>query len=56
MVWRTAVSGFGEMRSEALYWDVYLKSWVGSLTRYGEVIDLFFSVYGGPVFEASSEA
>lgn len=36
--------------------DVYLKSWVGSLARYGEVTDLFFSVYGGPGVEASSEA
>ncbi len=90
LVRRTAVSGFGEVRSEALYWvlgqieregmvlsgrdgsadhelprgwysitasgDVYLKPWVSSLARYGEVIDLFFSVYGGPACEAGSEA
>lgn len=36
--------------------DVYLKSWAGSLAWYGGVIDLFFSVYGGPACEASNEA
>ena len=70
---RTEVSGFGETRSEALYWvlgqmkregmvlserdgsgkglprrwcsitasgEAYLKTWAGSLARYGEVVDL----------------
>ncbi len=36
--------------------EAYLKAWAGSLARYGEVIDLFFSVYGRAAREAGSEA
>ena len=78
---RTEVSGFGETRSEALYWvlgqmeregmvlserdgsgkglprrwysitafgEAYLKTWAGSLARYGEVIDLPLAFTRGP--------
>jgi len=78
---RTEISGFGETRSEALYWvlgqmeregmmlserngsghglprrwhsitasgEAYLKTWAGSLARYGEVVDLPLAFMRGP--------
>lgn len=36
--------------------DVYPEVWAGSLARYGEMMDLFFSVYEGAACEAGSEA
>ena len=36
--------------------EAYLKAWAGSLARYGEAIELFFSVYGRAAREAGSEA